>query len=66
MDCSIPFKRLSLEVKLQKMLENNTSEFRIKHVQKKIDKLATKQQIAMIKYAAQHRDEEKERKASSF
>ena len=59
MDCSIPFKRLSLEVKLRKMLENNESDFRIKHIQKKIDKLATKQQIAMIKYASEHRDEEK-------
>lgn len=59
MDCSIPFKRLSLGVKLQKIIENNETDFRIKHIQKKIDKLATKQQIAMIKYATEHKEEEK-------
>lgn len=59
MDCSIPLKRLSLEVKLRKIIENNESDFRINHIQKKIDKLATKQQIAMIKYATEHKEEQK-------
>ena len=59
MDCSIPLKRLSLEVKLQKIIKNNESDFRIKYIQKRIDKLATKQQIAMIKYATEHKEQQK-------
>lgn len=59
MDCSVPFKRLSLEVKLKKLIESNSSNFRIKLIQKKIDRLATKQQISMIKYAIEHKEEKK-------
>ena len=59
MDCSVPFKRLSLEVKLKKLIENNASEFKIKRIQKKIDKLATLQQIEMIQYKTAHKEDEK-------
>ena len=59
MDCSIPLKRLLLETKLQKMIDKNVPDFKLKPIREKIDKLATMQQIAMIEYAASHKKEEK-------
>ena len=59
MDCSIPLKRLLLESKLQKKINKNVPDEKLKQIIKKIDKYATKQQIAMIEYALTNKDAKK-------